>query len=177
MAVYAGIGSRETPEDVLALIRTAAASLSARGHLLRSGHAPGADQAFELGAGSNAEIYLPWASFEARAPLTARYVQRSPTSEALALAAQHHPGWLHLTQGGRALHARNCHQILGRDLNSPVRFVLCWTPDGSLDGRGRKTGGTGQALRIANALKIEVFNLARDDHRARVEALTEGSLV
>ncbi|MGH2839675.1 MAG: hypothetical protein ACRDKY_02480, partial [Solirubrobacteraceae bacterium] len=51
----------------------------------------------------------------------------------------------------------------------------CWTPDGSLDGRGRgrgrEGGGTGQALRLAVAHDVEVFNLARPDHEQRIRAL------
>lgn len=58
-------------------------------------------------------------------------------------------------------------------LDDPAAFVLCWTPDGSLDGTGSDTGGTGQALRIAAAYDVPVFNLQRPDHRARVEQLTE----
>jgi len=48
--------------------------------------------------------------------------------------------------------------------------VRCWTPDGSLDGRGPHSGGTGGALRIAagEALGSQVFNRARDEHLRRV---------
>jgi hypothetical protein len=58
--------------------------------------------------------------------------------------------------------------VLGADLTSPARFVLCWTPDGSLDGRGRRVGGTGQALRIAHHHGIGVINLARLEHVKRL---------
>ena len=47
---YAGIGSRQTPQHIQDTIRTIAAELGARGWLLRSGHAEGADIAFEMGA-------------------------------------------------------------------------------------------------------------------------------
>ena len=48
--------------------------------------------------------------------------------------------------------ARNGYQILGKDLKTPVRFVICYTPNGD------RIGGTAQALRIAMDLKIPVFN-------------------
>ena len=51
------------------------------------------------------------------------------------------------------LMARNCYQVLGEDLKSPVDMIICWTPD------GKAAGGTGQALRIANDNDIPVFNL------------------
>lgn len=131
------------------------------------------DQAFEAGAGKDAEVYTPWPSFEADTPIVASVHIDHPSKAALALAAEYHPNWLALKQGGRMLHARNCHQVLGHDLESPAAFVLCWTPDGSLDGRGPDSGGTGQALRIAAAHGVPVFNFALAEHRARVETLLE----
>ena len=58
--------------------------------------------------------------------------------------------------------ARNTYQVLGLDLMSPVDFVICWTP------LGRDDGGTGQAIRIANAHNIPVYNTRNKD---AVEAL------
>ena len=53
--------------------------------------------------------------------------------------------------------ARNCHQVLGQDLKTPVDFIVCWTKDGG------ESGGTGQALRIARDLNIPVYNLYFED--------------
>ena len=172
--VYAGIGSRETPPGVLDLMGRVASQLSIQGWVLRTGMAGGADQAFYRGAtvGGALELYLPWPSFEAdaRSPVGAaqQYVLGQPSPAAYEMAARFHPAWSRLAQSVRRLHARNCHQVLGPDLASPARFVLCWTPDGSLDGRGRRVGGTGQALRIANHHGIAVFNLARPEHAERL---------
>ena len=170
MRAYAGIGSRRTPEPVLQLLTALASQLARRGHVLRSGHAPGADQAFEHGAGARAEVYLPWPSFESSVRCAAGYVQPEPSPEAVQMAAAHHPAWERLGRGARALHARNCHQVLGRDLQDPVSFVVCWTPDGATTNPGPSTGGTGQALRLAAAHGIPVFNLARPEHLERVRA-------
>ncbi len=170
MSAYAGIGSRQTPPQILDLMTALARKLAQTGYTLRSGHAPGADQAFERGAGQDAEIYLPWASFERAVCCSAGYTQPAPSPEALQLAGQHHPAWDRLKPAVRSLHARNCHQILGRDLSDPVAFVVCWTPDGATTSPGPSTGGTGQALRLANANSIPVFNLARLEHLTRVES-------
>ncbi len=173
---YAGIGSRATPPAVLEQMTRAARWLSARGWVLRTGMATGADQAFYRGASAHGplELYLPWPSFEARARAAISSAEQlvlgEPTPAACQLAASFHPAWARLTRAVRALHARNCHQVLGADLESPARFVLCWTPDGSLDGRGRRVGGTGQALRLAHHPGLPVFNLARLEH---VKRLTE----
>ena len=55
------------------------------------------------------------------------------------------------------LMARNCYQVLGKDLETPSEFIICWTKD------GQATGGTGQALRIAKKNNIPVFNLYNPD--------------
>ena len=165
MRVYAGIGARDTPPGVLQLMGHAAEALALAGWVLRSGHAPGADQAFEAGAGRAAEVYMPWPSFEKSVPLEAGYVMDRPSDAARSLAERFHPAWPTLRQGARALHARNAHIVLGPALNGPVAFVLCWT-------RGAAgQGGTGQATRIAEANGVPVFDLWRDADRERVARL------
>ena len=72
-------------------------------------------------------------------------------------AAYYHPAWDRCSAAAKKFHGRNCYQILGYDLHTPTKFVLCWTPGGKI------TGGTGQALRIAKDLNIRVFNMAHHD--------------
>ncbi len=161
---YAGIGSRETPQDVLGVMTELGMHLAYRGWTLRTGGAQGADQAFDDGASRaylsgrrgipKAEIYLPWPKFEGyRFPTLIR-----PQAEAYPIAEYFHPAWAALSRGARSFHARNVHQILGQDVTTPVlsSFVVCWTPEGS----GR--GGTGQALRIAKYYGLPIFDLALD---------------
>ena len=175
--VYAGIGSRKTPAEILALMAAIARALAERGWTLRSGGATGADQAFfaaATAAGGDTEMFLPWAGFQQTAlgklgAPTRRLTGAAP--DAFALASTYHPVWPRLPDTVKALHARNCHQILGAWLDSPVHRVICWTPDGSLDGSSRAAGGTGQALRIAAARGIPVVNLALDEPRERLAAL------
>jgi hypothetical protein len=160
---YAGIGSRSTPHDVLALMVKIARRLADDGFCLRSGHAEGADQAFEAGAAGKALIYLPWPGFQADTPLQGDVLLR-PTRWAYSIAAEFHPAWDRLGQGARALQARNTHQVLGTHEGMPnSKFVVCWTPGGLLK------GGTAQAMRIAHAYGIPVFNLADPVYRARLE--------
>lgn len=151
---YAGIGSRSTPADVLKVMFALAGALSEKGWTLRSGHAAGADQAFEYGSNGKAEIYLPWPTFnDDRVSPPSALVIEHPTSRALELAREYHPAWHKCSSGARQMHARNMHQVMGLNLNNPVKFVLCWTPD------GLASGGTGQAIRLAESQGIEVFNL------------------
>ncbi len=164
---YAGIGSRRTPAAMLVVCEQIAQALAERGWRLRTGHAPGADQAFERGAGPLADVFLPWPGFEQATPILGD-AHPQPAARAFEIAKEHDPNWAGLRRGRRALHARNCHQILGPTLDQPAAFAVCWTPDGSLDGRGPDTGGTGQALRLCAAYRVPVFNLARAEHLQRI---------
>ena len=160
MKYYAGIGSRSTPADVLGLMTRLARRLNALGYTLRSGGATGADEAFEQGADGNAEIYLPWRGFRGHSS-----PRHEPSDEAMALSSEYHPAWSRLKWSSRLLMARNAHQVLGERLTHPAYFVLCWTPDGaeSHAERSRATGGTGQAISIAEAHDVFVFNLRNED--------------
>lgn len=160
---YAGIGSRQTPPDICDFMTDIAAELEKFDWTLRSGHAGGADLAFENGATKQAEIMLPWSGFNgARVDNIRFYAPNNPRS--LEIAAQFHPAWDRCSQGAKNMHARNVHQIAGLSLNEPVKFVVCWTPNGS------RSGGTGQALRIAEHLRIPIFDLALDDAFERLKA-------
>lgn len=147
---YAGIGSRRTPTEILLLFKKLAFVLAENGYVLRSGAAPGADQAFEIGcdaAGGNKEIYLPWKNFQDSSSDLFEV-----KDNAMSLARKFHPDFDELPSGAKKLIARNGYQILGRSLSSPVDFVLCYT------NRGKNVGGTAQGIKIANSIQIPVFN-------------------
>lgn len=160
---YAGIGSRQTPADVLGLMRLLGYLLAKRGWVLRSGGADGADSAFEAGcdeAGGAKEIYLPWKGFNGnKSPLFL------PPERAFKLAEECHPAWGKLSQGARKLQARNSQQVLGTSLDWPAQCIICWTPDGVKSGEhcSAATGGTGQAIRLASREGIRVWNLGNAD--------------
>lgn len=169
---YAGVGSRETPAEILTLMRSVASRLAVAGWVLRSGAAPGADAAFEAGAGRDCEIYVPWLGFQDSTSELA--IERMPVlAQAEQVAAAHHPAWDRLGRPVRLLMARNVCQVLGPDLASPSAFVLCWAPRPRYDAQGRVcdvAGGTGLAVRLAYARGIPVFHLGLPAHRRRVEA-------
>jgi hypothetical protein len=152
MFYYCGIGSRNTPTIVLNGMKLAGGQLARLDYVLRSGHAPGADQWFERGCdiiGGQKEIFIPWKGFEgSKDGIVPRF-----TDELMSIAENYHPAWDACSEGARKLHARNVCQILGANLDSPVDFVICWTSD------GKASGGTGQAIRIAEDYDIPVYNL------------------
>jgi hypothetical protein len=155
MKNYTGIGSRNIDSETYQIMKILAQRLSNLGYVLRSGGANGSDSAFEEGADYK-EIYLPWSGFNNND--SDNY---NISYKALELASELHPGWKYLSQGARKLMARNCYQVLGYELNSPSEFVVCWTKDGVETHRDRKqsTGGTGQAISLADRNNIRVFNI------------------
>lgn len=187
MKFYAGIGSRETPSHILTLMCDLGRKLALDGWTLRSGHADGADQAFEKGADlarGKKQIWLPWDGFNG-AP---RYEETNGWTHRVArlggedeeIAAAHHPAWNRCSRAARLLHTRNVGQILGSQIvhygsvNDPdpeitvsrepvTQFVVCWTKD------GRASGGTGQAIRLAQAFGIPVHNLFNQISRVAAE--------
>jgi hypothetical protein len=142
MKFYAGIGARTTPESVQNAMTVIATMLYEKGYILRSGGAIGADQAFERGARDAAQIYLPTNDAPVWSMICTEHFHPNPNA---------------LTENGWRLMNRNALQILGRDGDTPVDFVICWTKD------GKDSGGTGQAIRIARSLGIDVYNLFNDD--------------
>ena len=81
-------------------------------------------------------------------------------SETERIASEVHPAWDRCNEWARGMHSRNCHQILGYDLQSPVDAVVCWTPDGKIQ------GGTATAIRISMKYDIPVFNLGVSDKKS-----------
>jgi hypothetical protein len=147
---YAGIGSRSTPGHICNAMTRMAAELEHNGYTLRSGGALGADAAFEMGVTNpdHMDIFLPWRRFNGNnSPLHEIH------EEAHIMAEKFHPAWNRCSKWARMFHARNCYQVLGKSLSMPADFVLCWTPDGAV------TGGTGQALRIAQHYNIPIINM------------------
>ena len=153
---YTGIGSRDTPEPILKKMRACSKRLKELGFTLRSGGASGADEVFECKAGQSAEIYLPFDGFERKRDNGYQFInaQFLPSySQAMKMASDYHPNWDACSGGAKKMHTRNVFQILGQGLDKPSLFVVCWTKD------GKASGGTGQALRIAKAYDVPVFNL------------------
>ena len=151
---YAGIGSRVLPDMIMwGDMMKIARRFKKKGWTLRSGGAMGSDTAFEQGAAEACEIYLAWQQ---------RYLGKGKHfigpelpnwNEAMKLGEKYHPAWNKLTDGAKALHARNSYIILGNDLQTPVSLVICYTKDGT------EIGGTAQGMRMARDYGIPIFNL------------------
>ena len=156
--VYAGIGSRKTPSEILAEMTRMAGILEAWGWTLRSGGAEGADTAFSTGTATK-EIFRPWKS---KGAPEARILSETTLAEFEPVAAKHHPNWKACNEWARKLHARNVAIMLGESGMEPVDLVIAWTPGGEW------TGGTATALRMAHSYGIPVMNLGSVDRKGSV---------
>lgn len=144
MIKYAGIGSRQTPKNIIEIMRMIALELSKNNFLLRSGGAKGADQAFESGViNNNKEIFYANDATDESINYIKTILSPSHISN--------------LDSYSLKLHARNSFQILGKELNDPVNFVICYTED------GKKKGGTRTAILIAEKNNIPIFNLGSEN--------------
>lgn len=152
---YAGIGSRDIPDWVAHCMKSSAMWLGKRNYILRSGRAGGSDMAFEKGAisiNAKTELYIPWNGFGPNDGRGINVTNKEIIRKASEIAEYFHPKWSACSQGAKKLMMRNCFQVLGSNLNTSSKFIICYTKDGKM------IGGTSQALRIAKVLGIPIFN-------------------
>lgn len=88
-------------------------------------------------------------------------------AESERLASEVHPAWDKCNDWSKGMHSRNCHQILGYDLKSPVNAVICWTPNGDI------RGGTRTAILLAQGANIPIFNLGIKDKQKVLSEIKE----
>ena len=181
-AVITGIGSRETPQSEMDLLTRIAVAAEKRGMRGRSGGAGGADLAFERGFTDpkNIDVIVPWKGFLPKgmtqrdvdaflgrprpasgpgAPVMLPWAKRQEAEEK---ASHYHPAWHKCSPGAKSLHTRNIPQVVGLELDRPADLVVAWTID------GKATGGTGQAIRMAQDIGVPVANLKNPDEKKAV---------
>jgi hypothetical protein len=157
---YAGIGNRKTPLKEIEEMKRIAKRLEKRGYTLRTGDATGADQAFR----DAVEIKEVFSAKDA-------------TPYTIDVAREIHPAPDSLSPYVLKLQARNCFQIFGINLDDPIDFVICWTPDGMEhhDKRTRRSGGTGQAIDMASRKNIPIINLKNKGWEKKLDQLVNDS--
>lgn len=165
--IICGIGSRETPKEILEEMTKIGEWIRLENHFLRSGHAPGADWAFEHGAQEKAIVYLPWERFNIESISRANKIVVSDQKDYNSITNTYHPNHLHLSSTVRKLMNRNACQVLGLDLKRHSDLVICWTIDGGA------TGGTGQAMRIAEAYKVPIYNMYFEKYNTKEKLVAE----
>jgi hypothetical protein len=158
---YAGIGSRQTPPEVLKQMTEVAKELESKGYTLNTGvtfggNKEGADKAFDDGA-TKKNLFSP--------------ENQGARAKEQTIAKEIHPNPNALTAGALKLMARNTNQVFGDDLNTPVDFVLFYAKETKSI---RPEGGTGQAVQMARLKGIPTINLANPNWRAELDKALEG---
>ena len=155
VGAYAGIGARQTPQDILGYMADQARILEGKGLILRTGDAQGADKAFR-DAAEHKLVYTPnqpieqWARDEVSLVCDTEYDQMKEHTQNLL--------------------ARNMYQLFGsgtsKNVKQPSKFVLYWSFPGAEWDTGVHTnnyyncsGGTRYAVRAACNAGIPTFNL------------------
>ena len=164
---YAGIGSRETPVNIMTKMSIIAKILEEKQYVLRSGGANGADTAFEMGVNSwtKKDIYLPYPEFNGRSTKQKSYIYIPFGDEDFDAAYESlkvHPSKGKMGATAKNMMLRNYFQIYGIRNQPKSDFVICWTSDaanGTTVKTSYDTGGSGQAIRLAALENIPVYNL------------------
>jgi len=156
---YTGVGAREVPDSIFNEMKMIAKAMARNLYVVRSGAAVGSDTAFEVGAGANTEIYLPWDGFNGHTSACGAHLNAKSLynyDKAMYIASMHHPAWESLKQGVKALHARNAYQVLGFGLDNPSQVLICYAQP---IGIKKVKGGTATAVSIAHDYGVPVYNL------------------
>ena len=183
---YTMIGSRSTPKEIIEIMTKFAEKACSFNYIGRSGGADGSDACLENGVKNYLlsceencpeyymEVYLPWEGFNGRDSFEGGYYTlpwMDNKDEAEIIASETHPAWHRCKQGAKKLHTRNVYQLLGQDLNTPSRFVICWAePSGK---SGHVKGGTATAVKLGIDNGVEIINLYHTEHLERVKKWVE----
>ena len=145
---YAGIGSRQTPPEILKQMTQVAKELESIGYTLNTGvtfggKKEGADKAFDDGT-SKKNLFSP--------------ENQGSRKKEQAIAKEIHPNPSALSPAALKLMARNTNQVFGDNLNTPVDFVLFYAEETANSLRPK--GGTGQAVEMARRKGIPTINMS-----------------
>lgn len=163
-------GHRELIISEKLYLASIGASYAEQGHTIVSGNAPGADQAYVIGASEVdpglVELYLPWPTFEKAKikPGNRFWTADQAWPRHIELASAASPGWDHVAPAGRLLCIRNA-MVLFRWGQPADRFIAL--PDRTSHG----WGGTGHAMRVAASLGIPVWLADRHHYWNPLEGL------
>jgi hypothetical protein len=161
---YAATGNKDMPESFKPMIQRIGRNLQEAGLILRTGGMEGLEDVIEKSA-TKLEVHLPFKDFDGK---QSKFTYTSDFVK--GIAKMFHTSFDTLKPVVQTFLAKNVRLVLGKDGKSPALFLLVWTEDGAETTAEKtfKTGNSGNAIEIANAIKIPVFNLARPDAEQRI---------
>lgn len=164
---------KKAPTEIIDSVKTIVSALANRGYILRTnGNTDNpAVLAGQISAKDNLEIYLPWSKF-GEAHGHHKVVLRWPNEKAYGMAAHVYKKFNDMKPAVRAIMSSEMHTLFGKDMKSPVDFVIAWTPDGaetSKETNFRRTGFMASIIETADKYDIPVFNLAKPNALDRLK--------
>lgn len=156
---YVGVGFGNPSKELNSIVKQIAESLNEANYVLRSDGEDGVSALFAKYA-SEKEIYLPYKDYN---NIDSELCKT--TREAEHIASRFHPCFNDLKSTDRKAISRYSHVMLGKDLRHLASFMICYTDDKaeSIKEKTANTGIIGQAIAIASAMAIPVYNLAKED--------------
>jgi hypothetical protein len=166
---YAGLGDQNTPESVLAQMAELARDLEAQGWTLRVDGTPKPGNSFKDQAPRH-ELHLPCKGFDNQESKYVLWPKDPNYEKARLIAKEFNPVFDTLPKGVQAILAAKVTALLGLDLKSHVKFLICWSPDGAehASQKSAKTGFMGMPVALASAAGIRIFNLYHVDAAPRL---------
>lgn len=168
------VGSRDIPDEVRDTLILVGRKFAEQGYHGRSGFAEGSDICFfqgyiEAGMTHNFTNYIPWWGFRKK-DIPAFYQDHTNTlrvcksTQAESIASGIHPAWDRCSPAAKALHTRNVFQVLGDEINTPSRLLVCYA---NMDKHSDPVGGTRTAWMLAKNNNIPCKNLKDPNTMAR----------
>lgn len=176
--VWCGVGSRETPKEIIPEMVWIGHCLALLGGVLATGDATGSDTHFFDGYNLGRLPKMPPAQVYYTRKKNQRNLEHSPQMGqhefemypevghiAQDMAYEARGSFEGLFPSGIALHSRNALQVLSETLDNPRRFTVYYAkPVGK---RGAVAGGTNTAVKISRKNKIPTVNLYVEEQRTK----------
>ncbi len=163
VAVYV---DRDFPSDAKDTIYKLATKLLNKGNVIRIN---GDDQEFVNRltriSSEKVEIYIPWKPFNG---FESKHYYNTLTAK--HLAQKHFAGWDKVPDAVKSLMARNIRMIFGDKNNSPMAYLLTWSPDGAVKA-GEVNKETGRASFIIKTAATYGFRIANITNRVSETAM------
>ena len=167
--------AHDAPEEVVEKILKVVKKLHSDGFIFRhDGNATDTVQnkILEIYGDSNVESYIPFKKYneDIEKPISPNGYE-APFRYASKLYGGSYNE--KLSKGAKAVYASKVHALLGKDSNSPIDFLLCYSASGDETYPPYKKGGpkidysklnnTGFYLRVTDATSINVYNFKNSD--------------
>jgi len=173
---YVGTGSLDAPIGVRRFIERAAKALAQKGYTLRSGHYTGCEETFELNAGGQADIYIPYGNFRSNTIIKGNPIlcDHSTKNSAVVLARSDLANLFDWHKSNSMppnsvvnLYIRSAMLVIGYE-STPIfpEFVVLWEKPL----RNNIDGPTNYTYQVAKHYKIPIYNLWNFDEEDQFEA-------